>query len=145
MVDDKSDESEAGKEVTTEKRNKSNVDSEVVPPELMKQIPPEAQQQIRQMIAMFGQVSGPVHPLAKKLTEGHITKIIDNIEKDEDRRFQEGRDVRKMGLTIFFAILIVLASLMVFFTVMNRTDILIPLVSALVGFGGGYGIGRSRQ
>jgi len=146
MVEDKDDKTEGEKKAAPEKAEESIAESEVIPADLIKGLPPETQKQIRQITAVMRQYSGPsLHPLSGKVTPEHVTKIIDNAARDDERRFQEGKDIRKTGLIIFFAILIPVVGLLIFFSLINRVDIVIPLVSALVAFGGGYGIGKSRQ
>ena len=125
-----------------------NKEAPILPDEIIEKFPPEDRKQIQRIFSsmVVSGYSGPMqNPLARKLNEGHITKIIDNTEKEDQRLFQNAREERKVGLTVFFGILIPVVGLLVFFTLSNKIEVLIPMLSALVGFGGGYGIGRTRS
>jgi len=117
----------------------------------LEKIPPEVRSEVKGLFSTISArfIGPPPHPFADKLTKEHITKIIDNVEQDEQRQFQEGRDIRRMGMTIFFAMLVPVTGLIVFFTLLNKADLLVGLISALVGFGGGfgggYGFGKYRR
>jgi hypothetical protein len=119
----------------------------VIPDEVLNQIPPKARGEIKSMLSMIsaGYVGPPPNPIAKKLTGDHITKIIDYQEKDDQRGFDYAKDERKMSLIIFFGILIPVTCLIVFFALIDKVEILIPLISAIVAFGGGYGFGKSKK
>jgi len=133
----------------SEKDHSQSKDKEVmIPEEVLENIPAEARGEIKRTLSTMisaGYMGPPQHPLAKKLTEDHVTKIIDNIEKDDERGFQNSREERRMSLTIFFGVLIPVTGLIVFFALLNKTEILVPLISAIVAFGGGYGFGKSKK
>ena len=135
----------------SEKKEKTEEQEIKFPEEVLEQIPPEARKEVKRAFSMVsaGYMGPPPHPFAKKLTEEHITKIIDNVDRDDQREFDAGRDIRKMALIIFFAILISVTGLIVFFTLFKKSEIIIPLITAIVvfggGFGGGYGIGKSKK
>lgn len=118
-----------------------------IPEEVLEKIPPEARGEIKRMFSMVsaGYVGPAPSPIARKLTGEHITKIIDNVEREDQRHFNNTKDERKMSLIIFFGILIPITGLIVFFALLEKVEILIPLISAIVAFGGGYGFGKSRK
>ena len=120
----------------------------IIPDEVLDKIPPESRGEIKRIMSTMisaGYVGPPPHPFAKKITEDHITKIIDYSEKDDERQFQNSKDERKMSLTIFFGVLVPITGLIIFFALLNKIEILVPLISAIVAFGGGYGFGKSRK
>jgi hypothetical protein len=119
-----------------------------IPEEVLEKIPKEARSEFKRTLSTMISAAymGPApHPFTKKLTGEHITKIIDNVEKDEQRQFEYSKGERKMSLTIFFGILIPVTGLIIFFTLLNKVEILVPLISAIIAFGGGYGFGKSRK
>ena len=141
-------EDENNKAVVKKEENQA-VDKEIpIPPEILDKIPTEAREEIEKFIsiAATSRYVGPMpHPLTSKITEEHVTKIIDNVEKDDQRSFEERKGVRNTTLTIFILILVFIAGFLIFFTLRGQTEILIPLLTAVVGAGGGYGIGRSTK
>jgi len=131
-----------------EKEEKPKEQAIPIPEEVLEKIPPDARREVKRAFSMMVSAGyvGPVpHPFARKLTEHHITKIIDNVEKGDAREFDDRKEDRKMTLTLFFAILIPVIGLIVFFTLTNRPEMMVPILSGLVGFGGGYGFGKSRK
>lgn len=156
MVDDINDSSQGNEEevnkdksdLTIPKEPKDGNPEAIIPDEVLDKIPPEARGEIKRMVSTMvstGYVGPAPHPFAKKMTPEHIGKIIENSEKDDQRQFQNLQEERKMSLTIFFGILIPVVGLIVFFSIINKIEFLVPFISAIVGFGGGYGFGKSRK
>ncbi|CAB1065859.1 hypothetical protein D1BOALGB6SA_10658 [Olavius sp. associated proteobacterium Delta 1] len=119
----------------------------IIPEEVFEKIPPEARGEIKRMVSTIsaGYIGPTPSPIARKLTSDHVTKIIDNSEKEDQRRYQEKKEERKMSLIVFGGILVPVTGLIVFFALIDKVEILIPLISAIVAFGGGYGFGKSRK
>jgi hypothetical protein len=88
----------------------------VIPDEVLEKLPPEARGEFKRLFSMVsaGYIGPPPSPFARKLTSDHITKIIDNNEKEDQRQFNNAKDERKMSLTIFFGILVPVTGLIVF-------------------------------
>jgi hypothetical protein len=119
---------------------------EIIPAEVMEQIPKEAQPIVRRAISSFGmQVMGQVphpNPLVEKITSEHVGKIIDYAEKESVRDSEERKSGRKYTFAVFVVITVVFAGLLVFFAVRKETDMVINLLIAVFSLAGGFGIGR---
>lgn len=109
---------------------------------------PETFEKITAMM-MTGPLSNPIH---QKMTEGHINKVLDLAAQHDEREFELAKGKqgivasnRWFRLGIFVMILFFVAILIVAFK--EQHDVLIPLVTGLLafagGFGSGWGIGRS--
>jgi len=97
---------------------------------------------IRKSLAFMG--SFPVqNPFAKKITPEHIGKIIDNSEKQDERDFKDKQRER-----LFIGFIILISLLFVGFLIYlfkDKNEVLIPLITGLLSFLGGFGVGRSSK
>jgi len=113
--------------------------------EALKKVPPEILKIIehRMLLLKYGPAPNPV---AEKITENHITKILDNTAEENKRRARDKTQSR-----IFkFAAAVLAAGLFVFLTVFLKPDrdlyveiIQLPAIFA-GGFGAGYGVKAYR-
>lgn len=101
---------------------------------------------------------GPMaNPLHQKMTESHITQVLDLASKHDEREFQlvtqnqtneanQNTSSRRYLFAVFaiVAILIVI----VLFLFKDKPDVLIPLLTGLgglvSGFAGGFGLAKSK-
>ncbi len=112
-----------------------------IDPEVLGQLPPEARRIVKEM---FLSVSGPMrHPVLSKITADHISTLLEQSGKDDERLFQDRGSARKYG--VFYALLAV--ALFVFLTVYLigidlalYQDVLKIIVAFAGGLGGGFGI-----
>lgn len=82
-----------------------------IEPEILKNLPPDVRKAVEFSLQAF---SAPIfHPITKKITEGHIDKLLDQTEKDSEREYGAARSSRRYG----FAGFIVICILFVFITV----------------------------
>lgn len=112
---------------------------EVIPPEILEQLPPH----MRETISSIGIFSSPMqNPLARKITSEHIDKIIDNDDKDASRRFTQ------KTMSRFFSLAYVLIALGAFFLLSHLfgernpdlfEKILVFFGTFFAGFGAGWG------
>lgn len=109
-----------------------------VPPEVMKKLPENVQQQISFLISQqrFG---NPPNPIISKITEGHIDKLIDVSEKDAIREHEDRNRDRWMRFACFLICLVVFVFL-VWFMTGKDTELLKTLIQYLLAFGGGFGL-----
>jgi len=105
----------------------------------MENMPPEVRHMMRAMSVTMR--SGPPEsPIAKHITPDHIMKTIENEGKNDSRKF---------WLTVIFVIASLLTLGFVILMFRNAPEVLIPILTLLfgggLGFGGGYGIGKSKR
>ena len=88
--------------------------------------------------------AGPVfNPIFRRITSGHIDKILEHVEQVSVRADSTSTSERRYQLGYTILILTAFVFLVVFFE--DDPDILIPIVSVAAGFAGGFGIGRFRR
>lgn len=124
---------------TEEKKSSEKNDIGPVGPELLKNLPPEAKKVLE--IGMSMQRFGPMpNPLAEKINEKHIDKILDITEKDEERSFKDAGESRKFTLiyVLVFAVLFVFATV---FLVGSDKDLYKEVIKLFAVFFGGLGSG----
>lgn len=122
-----------------EEKSSENNDIDSVGPELLKSLPPEAKKVLE--IGMSMQRFGPTpNPIAKKINEKHIDKILDLTEKDEERSFKDAGESRKFTLIY----ILIFAALFVFSTVFlvgSDKDLYKEVIKLFAVFLGGLGSG----
>lgn len=89
--------------------------------------------------------SGEINQILSSLTPQHFSELIasdrEGNRKDHDRQVEETR--WKYGFAIGVLVLIGVICLM--FLVYQKADLLQPIITLLVGAGGGFGIGRATS
>ena len=118
-----------------------------VPPELLESVPPEHRRAVVSAFSSFTQLAGPVfNPIFQRITPDHLSQIIDNTENENIRDHEAEGSRRKYQFAYSILIGLVIVGLIVFFTVSDNRDMIAPLVAAVAGFLGGFGVGqRFRQ
>jgi len=118
-------------------------DSEFIPDaDLLKKLPPEARKVVEIGMSMhrFGAMS---NPLADKLTEKHIDKILDISAKDDERSFADAAHSRWFTLTyvvLFLALFVFLTVYLVGADKELYKEAVKLFAVFLGGFGGGFGV-----
>lgn len=88
--------------------NESNEDEPQIPAHILEKMPKEA----RQLIMSY---MGPApHPLTKRITSEHITKLIENSNKDSERDHQSESERRRFNLIVFVVAIIAAIGIIVF-------------------------------
>ncbi|MEA3428829.1 MAG: hypothetical protein U9Q84_06415 [Thermodesulfobacteriota bacterium] len=114
-------------------------DADSVESELLKNLPPEAKKVLE--VGMSMHRFGPMpNPLAEKINEKHIDKILEITEKDEERSFKDAGETRKFTLIYFlvFAALFVFATI---FLVGSDKELYKEVIKLFAVFLGGLGSG----
>jgi|WetSurMetagenome_2_1015567.scaffolds.fasta_scaffold21937_2 hypothetical protein len=129
--------------------SKKDGDGISIPSEILESIPKEDRPKvIREMsttIASFmGRLPNP-NPLAAKINESHIDKILDNVENDDKRQAEAAKSTRRYIFAGFCVILAVALALVIFLSLNQQTGILVDLIIALFSFAGGFGVGKYFQ
>ena len=115
--------------------------------QVIEKLPKEDQKFVRESIfmSMHGDIH-PVDPFAKHMDKEVLCKIIANAEEAAKRDDIDRKDARKYSLIVIISILIFLVIILIAFR--NNLDgisrIITPLLTALLGFGGGYGYGYKK-
>lgn len=110
--------------------------------ELLKNLPPEVKKTLEFGMAMHR--VGPIpNPIANKLNEGHIDKILELAAKDDERSFNDSISSRRYTLVyvVIFALLFIFST--IFLVNMDKDlykEILKLFAMFLGGAGSGYGI-----
>lgn len=116
-------------------------DPSPIEPEVLSKLPPEVRRAVEFSLQSF---SAPIfHPIVKKITEGHIDKVLDSTEKDSQREYRDRMAGRWFGL--LYAL--IGAGLFVFVTIYLAgqdkelyRDILTKVIIFFGGGGLGYGV-----
>jgi hypothetical protein len=95
-------------------------------------------------------ISGPPSdPLRGRITEEHITQILNGQENEYQRAHESENSERRRTtwLTAWFGTLGVgtLIALTMFFGVREQYEIIAAIVTGVLGFAGGFGVGRMRR
>jgi len=130
-------------------QDKTNGEKQVSPidAEVLEKLPPE----VRKVFESFSlqAFAGPVYnPILKKITEGHIDKVLDQTEKDSEREFTDR--LRSRIFALLYAL--IAAALFVFVTIYLAgqdkelyRDLLTKIIIFFGGAGAGYGIKAFRD
>jgi hypothetical protein len=125
-----------------------------IPPEIMAEIPEEIRPKLKKSIttfmAEFGAYRIPIpNPLLDKITESHITTIINQAENDNVRQDRAGASTRRYVFAAFAIVLAIALALIIFLVMRNSTSVLYDLIIAVFsfagGFGGGFGLSKHLQ
>jgi hypothetical protein len=110
--------------------------------DVLEKLPPDAKRVVE--IGMSMQRFGPMpNPLADKLTEGHIDKILDHSSKSDERAFEDAKASRKYALIYVTIFVTLFMSLTVFLVLADKAlyeETLKLFIAFIGGFGGGYGV-----
>lgn len=126
-----------------EKAKKDNAgkeeSSEVIPAEMLKNLPPETRKEVLSIMSM--QRIGPMpSPFAHKVTEEHISKILEIAEKDDDLSYKDVQQSRKYTLGYILIFVALFIFLVIFLSSLGE-EIFKLGVGALVTYLGGIGTG----
>ena len=114
-----------------------------LPQEFLKDVPSEARTILQQMYAM---VSGPMRsPIWDAFRPEHLTAVIESRREDSAR--EHVNQQRDRVFQLIYAVLILGATfgILVFAVVADARDLLIPVLTLVLGFGSGVAVGRSKR
>lgn len=104
---------------------------------LLESAPPE----VKKFMMSMQRMSGPIpHPLADKINDKHIDKILDLAEKDDERVFQDTSQSRRYTLA-YLALFVALFVFATVFLVGKDTELYKEILKLLAIFAGGLGSG----
>jgi len=118
----------------------------ILPDEILEKFPPEVRGIVRKSTSMVmaGSLPPPHHYIARKITPEHIGKILDSCEKDSQREHQGRMSNRRWKYAYLITCLIFILAISGLFLWKDKSEYIVPIITALSGFAGGYGIGLSR-
>jgi hypothetical protein len=126
----------------------SNREDLPTPPEVLKDIPADQQDKIKGFIRQqsFSMFSGQFpNPLFQKFTSEHVTSLLHNSDEADKRDREERKSVRRYDLLILVLALLFVGFLVVFLVNANQFELLKYLASAILGFAGGFGVGKYQK
>lgn len=101
---------------------------------------------VANFIARFTSISIPrPNPIQQRVTSEHIGQLIANSERDSERAHTSEASERRYRFLYFVIGLIAAIGLLVFFSVTNDREMLTTVLVALLGFAGGFGLGRTTR
>ncbi len=137
-----SDENIPPQNATEDQTNAEKKDLEQVPAEILNSLPPEAKKVLE--FGMSMQRIGPMpNPIAEKITETHISKILDIAENDDKMSFEDSKESRKYTLiyVVIFSLLFVFATVYLVAADKELYKEFIRLFAAFLGgLGSGFGL-----
>lgn len=132
---------------TTDDRTATSATPSATPPEVQRvlaQLPPEQRHVLEQSFSMM--VQGPVpHPLVSKIEKEHLTKLLDGVENDNRRMYEDQRDERKHQTGRAVLGTLALVAVCVLFLWYREVPLLKDILGYLVAAAGGYGIGKGSK
>lgn len=140
MPDDKIEPRE--EQVNSDVENEGGVESDILPAELAEQIPSKVREKVT---SFFMSSRASSDPIGSKIKSEHITKAMDLAKDNSDKNFEYAKGTRRYQFVIFLIAMAVAIFLIVFLIEKQKTEILSPLLAALLGFASGFGIGRTNR
>ncbi|MFH0980167.1 MAG: hypothetical protein V2A79_01340 [Planctomycetota bacterium] len=113
-----------------------------LPPELAEKIPPEVRQKV---VSLFLEARTGFDPITAKITPEHIIKAMELAKDNADKNFAFAKGSRWFQLAVFSITVAITLFLIVYLIERDKSQFLAPLLSALLGFAGGYGLGRKTK
>jgi len=113
--------------------------------EIIEKLPPEIRGIVRKSTSMFmaGSYPPPYHYIFRKMTPEHIGKVIDSLDSDSQRDHKERMSTRRWYYAYLITILMFILLLSLLFLWKDKSEYIVPIITAILGGAGGYGIGLS--
>ena len=116
-----------------------------LPADVLEELPPNIRSKIVHSLRLM-MFSGTIpNPFAKKINETHIDKILDHVEKDSLRGYNNQRSIRRYDFAILVICIIVITGLAIFFSIIKESNLLINLIIGAFAFLGGLGYGKTKK
>lgn len=110
-------------------------------------IPPEVREDItRTLTTRYTSVQIPrINPVREQVTSEHISTALNNRERANEREHNEKTSIRRYQFLYFLIGLLAAIALIVFFSLTGDRITLTTVIVTLVGFVGGFGVGRGTR
>jgi hypothetical protein len=110
--------------------------------EEIENLPPDLRRVVEMGFSMQRVVGSMPNPLLSKITESHISKILELSEKEDDHSFKDTQSSKRYT-AFYFLIGVLLFVFLVVFLVERDSNLLLPIIEKIIfvfaGFAGGYG------
>jgi VIT1/CCC1 family predicted Fe2+/Mn2+ transporter len=120
----------------------SSPDQEQLAAEEIENLPPEIRKVVEMGFSMQRVVGSVPNPLLSKITESHISKILDLSEKEDDNSYRDAQSSKRYT-AFYFLIGVLLFVFLVVFLVERNSSLLMSIIEKIIfiiaGFAGGYG------
>ena len=118
--------------------------------EVLEKLPAEARRVIARSFSASTMVAGPMpNPILEKLTEEHISDLIETVDKDGDRALEDRKHSRKWLAIILVLVMFPIVGLLGYFAFLEQFDLALEILklAGMAGglFLGGIGFARWRQ
>lgn len=115
---------------------------EVFPKEFLEAIPEEDRGRVKAVISqmMISSNVRPRNPLLNKITSEHITSILSNSNQQDERRWTD-KNWDRLYKGVIFSISMVVV-LVVIYVLRDNQEALKIVMTALLSFGAGFGVGK---
>ena len=111
--------------------------------DVLDKIPTEQRSTFVRSFSSFAQFIAPVaNPIFEKFTSAHISTILSNSENERIRESEADKSRRRYQFVYYFTALVALIGLLVFFTLTDNGELIVPLITGALGFFGGLAAGR---
>lgn len=108
-------------------------------------LPPEAKRSVSRMVSMFMSTGPSPHPFISKMDTQQVGKVIDSMENDSRRDHEDRMSSRRWNFAALLVILTFVIILSFGCLWKDKSEYIAPIITALIGGVGGYGIGISRS
>lgn len=117
----------------------------IIPDEILNAIPKEDRGEFMRSITQISGVFPQQHPLLKKITSDHITSIINNSNEEDRRDREERKSERSHNYKLFVTSIIGVILVCLLFILTEQLDFLKYVIGAILGFAGGFGVGKFKR
>jgi hypothetical protein len=80
--------------------------------------------------------------IVAKMTDAHLTQVITQAENESARKHQENIEWMRLATAMGVMLLLTIPVICVIFLWYHKAELLQPIIQLVVGFIGGFGIGR---
>ena len=113
------------------------------PPDVLGMVPRNRRAPFTRAFNSVTQIVAPaVNPALEKITSAHFSKMLDNAENERIRESEADNSRRKYQFAYFLIGLLAIIGLLVFFTLTDNGELIVPLITGALGFFGGLAAGR---
>ena len=119
---------------------------ELIGEETFEHVPPESRGRITRSISIFTSIGGErFNPLFRRLSPEHISAMLESSERNAEREHSSQASARRYQFLYFLIGLLAAVGLIVFFSLTDDKVTLTTVIVAILGFVGGFGVGRTTR
>ena len=112
--------------------------------EVLGRMPPQGRERVTRSFATIVRFSGPdFNPVSRRLTSEHITQALNNAADQNQREAEAERSNRRYKFLYFALALIAVVFVLVFFSIREQYDVLVPIATGIMGFAAGVGVSQT--